>query len=267
MAFKTVEKFMDDRYRNMFRIQNDKETADVVFLYKSYRDMLVADVHYIKSAAYTGYVHCCGEGCPACAIRKPDGRQAIRPQTKIFIPLYNINKPVLDDDGNVIGTGAIEFWDKTMKFQPQFKADVFDKCPDPSEYVFKIIRHGLASDINTRYEIRAIGKNTVPGLSYDELLARFHAEFPAYYENIVKTVSISELTDMLQTREATNAPVTQEYVPIPRSGYSSSIPDTFVSAADAVGNSTELPDSDDPILSEFDDTTEVDGDGLATPNF
>ena len=252
MAFKTVEQFMDDKYRNKFVIQQDKESADVVFLYQSYRDMLVADVHYIKTDNYSGYVHCCGNGCPVCALKKADGSQVIRTQTKIFIPVYNISKDV------------IEFWDRTPKFEQQFKQEVFDHYPNPSEYVFKVIRHGAAGDINTRYEIRAVGKNTVPGMSYAEILAKFNATFPDYYDNIVKAFSISELAEMLQSQATSTSTVTQDYVPVPRSGYQSSIPNTYVNAADAVGTST-TSDSDDAILSEFDD--ESDDSELPEPTF
>lgn len=241
MAFKTVEEFNNDRHLNKFVIQNDKESADVVFLYQSYSDMLVADAHYLKSASYSGYVHCCGNGCPICAIKKADGTQAIRTQSKIFIPVYNINKKNPDNPDE---TGVIEFWDRTPKFEQQFKQDVFDLYPNPSEYVFKVIRHGVANDINTRYEIRAIGRNTVAGMSYQEILDRFHAKMPDYYENIIKAFSIAELTDMLQATHSDASTVTQDYVPIPRAGYQSSLPNTYVNAADAIGEYTEAPTVD-----------------------
>ena len=258
MAFKTVEQFNDDKYRNKFVITEDKESADVVFLYQSYRDMLVADVHYIKSANYSGYVHCCGSGCPVCAVKKADGTQAIRTQTKIFIPVYNINKRNPDNPDE---TGVIEFWDRTPKFEQQFKHDTFDSYPNPSEYVFKVIRHGVANDINTRYEIRAIGRNVVPGMSYQEILDRFHATMPAYYENIVKSFSISELSEMMQAQNTEAGTVTQDYVPVPRAGYQSSIPNTYVNAADAVNSFSEVPTVDDTPISDDEDGE------LADPTF
>ena len=63
MAFKSVEQFNDDRYHGLFRLVNDGDHADVIFLYQSIKDMLVAQAHYIKSADYSGYVHCCEQGC------------------------------------------------------------------------------------------------------------------------------------------------------------------------------------------------------------
>lgn len=240
MAFKSVEQFNDDRYHNMFRVANDGETADVVFLYQSKADMLVADVHYIKSSEYSGYVHCSGAGCPACS-------RGIKIQTKLFIPVYNINKD------------AIEFWDRTMTFEPQMQKDVFDKFPNPSEYVFRITRHGVYRDVNTYYEITAVGRNSQ--MPYDKILAKFNAKMPDYYENIVKSVSVPDLTRMLMVQTANN--VSQDYVPVPRAGYQSSIPNTFVNASEAV----DVP-SGTPVLDNLDESSEDGGDAeLPDPIF
>lgn len=236
MAFKSVEQFNDDRYHSMFRIANDGESVDVIFLYRSKADMLVADVHYINSSEYSGYAHCCEAGCPACA-------RGIRVQTKLFIPVYNIDK------------GAIEFWDRTMTFEPQMQKDVFDRFPNPSEYVFRITRHGAYRDRNTRYDITAVGKNSV--MSYDQILAKFNAKMPDYYENIVKSISVADLTRMLTVQNTPAAPVSQDYVPVPRSGYQPSIPDSYVDASEAVDApsetpvSNDIPDSDEGGEEEF----------------
>lgn len=212
MAFKSVKEFNDNRYHDLFRLINDGEYADVVFLYQSMKDMLVAQAHYIKSSDYSGYVHCCETGCPACA-------KGIRIQTKLFVPLYNITK------------GAIEFWDRTIKFEPQLEQDVFNKFPNPSEFVFRITRHGVPNDINTTYSITAVGKNTLG--SYQDILAKFNAQMPDYYSHIIREVSVSALSSMLQSGDS-NAASMPEYVPVPRPGYQSSIPDTYVGASDSI---------------------------------
>lgn len=244
MAFRTVEQYNDDKYRFKFVIQNDNESQDVIFLYQSHKDMLVADVHYVISGEYTGYVHCTGDGCPVCALKRDDGKDLIRKQTKIFIPVYNIGKD------------TIEFWDRSYNqgFVAQLDRDVFSRYPNPSEYVFKITRHGAYRSTDTRYDIRAVANNTL--ISYEAILAKFNATMPEYYENIVKSASVSELNEMLKSRGTDNSTVSQEYVPIPRAGYQSSIPNTFVNASEALGGSSdtdETSDSDDPILSKFDD--------------
>lgn len=177
MGFKTVQTYNEEKFGGYFLLRNDGDTADVIFLYQSTQDVLVADVHYIKSPEYSGYVHCCGKGCPACA-------KGIRVQTKLFIPVYNIS----DDE--------IQFFDRTMRFEPQLQQDVFSRYPNPSEYVFRITRHGAAGSVDTTYEIMAIGKNSFK--SYDQILAEKNAKMPDYYSTICKEVSEFELKEMLE---------------------------------------------------------------------
>ena len=176
MAFKTVQSYNEERYGGFFQLRNDGDYADVIFLYQNNTEVLVADTHYIKSADYTGYAHCCGKGCPACA-------KGIRTQTKLFVPLYNIAQD------------KIEFFDRTMKFEPQLQLDVFAKFPNPSEFVFRIIRHGAAGDVNTTYEITALSQNTVK--SYAQILVDNNAAMPDYYNTICRELSIAEMQNML----------------------------------------------------------------------
>ena len=176
MAFKTVKSYNDEKYGGFFILRNDGDYADVVFLYQGAEDVLVADVHYIKSPDYSGYVHCCGRGCPACA-------KGIRTQTKLFIPLYNID------------ADEIQYFDRTMRFEPQLQQDVFSRYPNPSEYVFRIVRHGHAGSTDTTYEIQAIGKNTFK--PYEQILAEKHASMPEHYSTICREVTESELKNML----------------------------------------------------------------------
>lgn len=245
MAFKSVEQINEERYHSTFRLVHDNESADVIFLYRSQSDELHADVHYIKSATYSGYVHCLGQGCPVCALKKSDGSQLIHVQEKLFIPVYNIAK------------GRIEFWDRNWKntFLTQLDREIFSIYSNPSEYVFRITRHGEFNDKGTRYTFSALGRNMV--MSYDQILAKFQTKMPDCYEGICRSYSVAELTEMLQARQTTfsNPQDMPAYVPVPRAGYQSSIPDTFVSAADVLG-ADEADIDNDPILSEFDDEDE-----------
>lgn len=258
MGFKSVEEYDEELYRNKFRIPRDGMTADVIFLYRSKRDMLQATTHYIKSSTYSGYVHCLGEGCPVCARKKADGSNVYRVQSKLFIPLYNIQK----------NGGVIEFWDRNYNqgFINQLDRDVFEKSPNPSECVFTIKRHGDYRDTETRYDFVAAGWNKI--MSYDQILAKFNATMPEYYENIVKSASAEELEELLknQISDNHNSSISQDYVPVPRAGYQSSIPNTYVNATEAVGNAPEAPDSHDAILSEFDDVSDDNGE-LPDPVF
>jgi len=204
MAFKTLTQYNAEKNKGFFTLVNDGEYADVIFLFQSVSDVMIADVHYVKSSEYSGYVHCCGQGCPAC-------EKGIRIQNKIFIPLYVIAK-----NGETFDTPEIAYFDRTTYFEPQLMADVFNKYPNPSECVFRITRHGEARSQDTKYEIRAIGLNT--SASYDKILAKCNTSMPADYERIVKEFPIFKLSEMLMNSGSTtsNASNLGEYVATPR---------------------------------------------------
>ena len=230
MGFKSALDYNEERYGNLFTLRNDKDFADVIFLYQSVRDVLVADVHYIKSADYSGYAHCCGKGCPACA-------KGIRVQNKLFIPLYNITNR------------KIEFFDRSTRFENQLMTDVFDKYPNPSEYVFRITRNGEAGSQDTRYVIQAVAKNS--SMPYAKILADNNAKMPDYYENVCKDLSPSALQDLLSGGQAP----TEEYnyIPTPRaSGYADSVPTNVPEfETPSISASVVVPDAIEEDLPPF----------------
>ena len=235
MAFKTVKSYNDEKYGGYFILRNDGDYADVVFLYQSVEDVLVADVHYIKSADYSGYAHCCGKGCPACA-------KGIRTQTKLFIPVYNIQE------------GEIQYFDRTMRFEPQLQQDVFSRYPNPSEYVFRITRHGAAGSTDTTYEITAIGKNTFK--PYAQILMEQHATMPEHYNTICRDVTASEMKAMLDSGDRpTNAYSPNDaysYDAVPR-GSSAAVPQSPVVDQPTVSPETfSAPPEFDPAMNETD---------------
>lgn len=199
MGFKTANQYEEEKYNGKFRLANDGDTADVIMLYRDKNDVLIADVHYIKSNIYNGYVHCTGYGCPACA-------NNIRKQTKLFIPMYNLE------------SNEIQFWDRTQKFLPQIHSDVFanGNYPNPSEFVYRITRHGAAGDMATRYQISAIAKNTT--ISFHDILEKFNATFPEYYSVICKDADNATITSWLNSSASgsSNTSDMPEYVPVPR---------------------------------------------------
>lgn len=190
MAFKKVTDYNQERYGGFFMLRDDMDYADVVFLYQSIDDVLVADVHYIKSNDYSGYVHCCGPNCPAC-------KAGIRVQNKLFIPLYNIQ------------ANEIQFFDRSVRFDSQLQSEVFSKYPNPSEYVFRITRRGAAGDVNTTYSIVAIARNTGPNSigSYDQILAKFNTKMPDKYEDVCRSLTVTQLSDMLNNNTSAPADV------------------------------------------------------------
>lgn len=178
MAFKKLTTYNQERSHNWFTLRNDGDSANVTFLYHSIDDVLVAEAHYLNSNNYSGYVHCCGKGCPACAA-------GIRTQRRIFLPVFNFD------------TRKIEFFDRSTFFESQLVRDVFDKFPDPSKIVFKVTRHGKPNDVNTTYSIEAIGKNKT---ALEDILANEKVSFPEHYSTVIKEVSVSEMANILSNR-------------------------------------------------------------------
>lgn len=185
MAFKSMKTYNEERYGGKFILADDGDTADVIFLYQSDDDVLIADAHYIKSSEYSGYVHHLEHACPACA-------KGFRVQTKLFVPMY------------VIGADEIQFWDRTVRFETVLRQQVFNKYPNPSELVFRITRHGVANDKHTTYEITAVAKNKM--ISYEEILSKFNAKMPDYYSNIIREVSSETMSRMISSNSAESAP-------------------------------------------------------------
>ena len=214
-----MKEYNEERYGGKFLLQDDGDSADVIFLYQSEDDAMIADVHYIKSSEYSGYVHHCAYGCPACA-------KGIRVQNKFFIPMY------------VIGADEIQFWDRNVgKFQAVIRNAVFNRYPNPSEYIFRITRHGVANDVNTTYEITAVAKNTL--MSYNEILAKFNAKMPDYYSKIVREVTPDEMSRMLAS-SATEASVSDTYE-MPKYQITPRVSVTNVQAESPISDD-ELPD-------------------------
>lgn len=248
MAFKSVKEYNEQRFGGLFLLRNHGDYADVVFLYRNLDDVLIADTHYIKSPDYSGYVHCCGRGCPAC-------ERGIRVQSKLFIPVYNLT------------ANEIQFWDRSVRFENQLSADVFERCPNPSDFVFRITRNGAAGDINTTYNIQAVGKNTTS--SYQEILNEFNVTMPDYYENICKDIPASQLAKMISSSSSGGSSYGDSlpsYQVTPRVPTASNVPTTQTKISDvgvprepeaAIPSYTPV-DSD--MLPDVDETAPLDGD-------
>lgn len=207
MAFKSMTAYNDERYSGLFLLRNDGDSEEVIPLYQSVNDVMVVDAHYMKSDSYTGYVQCLGNKiCPAC-------EQNIRIQTKLFIPLY------------VISTGEILFWDRNTRMYQQLENDIFSKFANPSEFVFRITRHGASGDINTRYEIVAVAKNNI--LSFDDILKSKSIVFPDYYNTVCVDWSVEDYrSHMIPVSTQVDIDEMPEYKISPRvESVESSLPD------------------------------------------
>lgn len=215
MAFKSMTEYNEERYGNMFMLRNDGDSAEVIFMYPSKDDVMMVEAHYIKSDSYSGYTQCLGKRiCPAC-------EQGIRIQNKLFIPIY-----IIDSD-------EILFWDRNTRFFQQLDSDVFSKFADPSEFVFRITRHGVAGDFNTRYEISAVAKNNV--ISYDDILKKLDVKFPDYYNTVCADWSAEDYKDhLVPAKEQVDVDSMPEYKISPR----------------GVSQAVDLPDFEDADSSE-----------------
>ena len=224
MAFKTLTQYNEEKYGGWFILKNDGDYADVIFLYPSQREVLVADTHYVKTPDYSGYVHCCGHGCPACA-------KNIRVQTKMFIPMYNLTD------------GEIQFWDRSARFETHLSDMVFSKYPNPADFVFRITRHGEAGSMDTKYEITAIARNSAN--PYSKVLADNNISFPDGYSTICKELSATELYNMLNTSQSVGTPSDlPDYNVTPRGGATapSSLPPVPEAAPAGFEPTDSLPD-------------------------
>lgn len=197
MAFKSLTQYNDERYAGLFRLPDDGDSADVIFLYRSIDDVVVCDSHYVKSSDYSGYVMCNGQhsGCPACD-------KGIRIQTKLFIPMYNLS------------TNEVEIWDRNVRFENQLVRDVFNRYPNPSECIFRITRHGRANDINTTYQIQAIGRNTVK--SYNDILTSCNIKMPDVILEVSPEKTNQDLRAMLNSEPSGSADDLVDYAVVPR---------------------------------------------------
>ena len=210
MAFKRMTEYNEEKFGNFLRIVNDRDYADVIFLYESIQDVLIAKAHYIKTRDYSGYVQCLEHGCPVCA-------EGIRTQDKLFIPVL-----VLANSSDPGFRGPrIQFWDKTLRFQPQLMQDVFRNYPNPSEQMFRIVRHGAANSIDTYYSIQAISALPKNYGSYEKILAANNITMPDAYDLVCKDYSAFQLKSMLDAPREGSAPATTNYGATPRNAYSS----------------------------------------------
>lgn len=254
MAFQSMADYNENKYGDRFRLSNDGDCADVIFLYTDIHDVLVGNVHYLNYPEYSGYVHCLEHNCPVCK-----SANKVRLQRRIFIPLYLINED------------RVVFWDRTTNIENQLQRDVFSNYPNPSKVVFRITREGEYRDINTKYKIEAIGSNSV--MSYSDICTKFNIKFPDYYETICEDKSMSELESIVNGRtntynfngvEASSEMINKlpEYQTRPRAILDSAID---ISSQDTSGVSEETVKSEELTVSSSLNATETDVDNKLKP--
>ena len=128
-----------------FSLKNDKDVAQVRFLYNGIDDVEGYAVHQIEVDGKKRYVNCLREynqpidTCPFCRERKFT-------QAKLFVPLYNV-----DED-------KVQIWERGKKFFSKISS-ICARYPDVVSHVFEIERNGKKGETTTTYEIYEISKD------------------------------------------------------------------------------------------------------------
>ena len=204
MGFKSMNQYVEEKNKDFFVLPDDGSRAEVIFLYHSINDPVIATAHYISAGKSSGYYFCCEEGCPACA-PGPGRDKGIWKQDKLFIPLYNIT------------TGKIEIWDRSARFRDQLIRDVFNPFPDPSGYVFTIVRHGEARSVDTTYQITVTNLNS--SVTIEQILASAHKTMDDIYAMAIKEITPFEMKLLLDENSGVAANNTAAaYGAVPRPG-------------------------------------------------
>jgi len=135
-----------------FSLKDDKDTAQVRFMYSGVDDIECYAVHQLDvqgEAFKKRYVNCLREyrdpidKCPFCAAKMPT-------RVKLMVPLYNVD------------TETVQLWDKGKKFINQLTSlcGRYSSADTPlCAHVFEIERNGKAKDQSTTYSIYDIRKD------------------------------------------------------------------------------------------------------------
>ena len=141
----TADKYGGHGGAGYFSLKNDKDVAQVRFMYDSIDDVEGYAVHEVTIDDKKRYVNCLREynepkdKCPFCAANKFT-------TAKLFIPIYNID---LD---------RVQVWERGKKFISKISS-ICARYPNVVSHKFEIERNGQKGDTSTTYEIYEIGKD------------------------------------------------------------------------------------------------------------
>ena len=131
-----------------FSLKNDKETAEVRFLYNSAEDVEGYTVHEVEVDGKRRYVNCLRtnynspiDECPFCKARKHQ-------IAKLFVPMFNETE------------GQVQVWERGKKFYSQLSSMLsrYDREPIVAQ-VFEIERNGKPRDTQTNYGIYRLDRD------------------------------------------------------------------------------------------------------------
>lgn len=130
-----------------FWLKNDKDVAQVRFMYRDINDVEGYAVHRVQVGDKDRYVNCLRsydeplDACPFC-------KERMSQFAKLFIPLYDINE------------GKIKLWERGKKFFSKISS-LCARFSNPTvvSHIFEIERNGKPGDQTTAYEIYEVDQD------------------------------------------------------------------------------------------------------------
>lgn len=177
-----ADKYGSGSGTRFFSLKDDKDTAQVRFMYSSVDDIECFAVHQldVKGEAFKKrYVNCLREyrdpldKCPFCAAK-------MGTRVKLMVPLYNVD------------TETVQLWDKGKKFINQLTSlcGRYSSADTPlCAHVFEIERNGKAKDQSTTYSIYEISK--------DDTILEDLPEVPDVLGTIIEDMSAEDMENYL----------------------------------------------------------------------
>lgn len=161
---------------NFFKLENDKDTAKVRFMYNTIDDVQLDVVHEITVGDKTRLVNCLRsydepiDNCPLC-------KAGIKPQVKLFVPLYNE------------ASGEVQFWQRGKTFINSISGMCSRYNPLVGT-VIEIERNGKKGEQTTRYQLYPCGTDNT---TIEDL-----PEIPDTLNSMIMDKSFDELTKYVE---------------------------------------------------------------------
>lgn len=132
---------------DFFTLKDDKDTAQVRFMYNTIDDVFAHAVHQIEVGGKTRYVSCLRtydepvDQCPLCAA-------GFKVNVKLYVPVYDI------------ASGTVKLWERGRSFFQKLSSLCSRYNPLVSN-IMEIERNGKPGDTSTRYEIYPVEQDNV----------------------------------------------------------------------------------------------------------
>lgn len=141
----TADKYGGQGGAGYFSLKNDKDVAQVRFMYNSIDDVEGYAVHQVEIEGKKRYVNCLREyndpidKCPFCKAK-------MFTSARLFVPIYNV-----DED-------RVQVWERGKKFISKISS-ICARYPNVVSHIFEVERNGKPGDTATTYEIYEVNKD------------------------------------------------------------------------------------------------------------